>query len=203
MPILNDYASDKLDNQHLLCLRLQMSHYAFTTKWIPGKLNIEADALSRSLVSHGSVTDELEEGPSAFTARTAVVGIMTGSAETAIELALKKVKRAVASDPVKLADGPSPLLGRPSSFRHRRGRRHDCIGRPRSHPKGTSPRDHSNLMRDVSRSVEDASTCSTLGIFATHGRGYRQACSLRNMSGRGGRQTVVVGRVMRDNQKLA
>lgn len=100
MPILNDYASDKLDNQRLLCLRLQMSHYAFTTKWIPGKLNIEADALSRSLVSHGSVTDELEEGPSAFTARTAVVGIMTGSAETAIELALKKVKRAVASDPV-------------------------------------------------------------------------------------------------------
>jgi hypothetical protein len=63
-----------------------MSSCVFNTKWIPGKLNIEVDVFSRFPVSHGSVADELGEGSSIFTARPAVVDIITGSASTAILL---------------------------------------------------------------------------------------------------------------------
>ena len=135
VPILNDYALDKLYNQRLLRLRLKMSRYTFTAKWVPGRLNIEANALSRSPISYGSVHDELGEGPSAFTARTAVVGIISGSAPSAVDSTLEKVKAAAASDPVmsalrntillgfpndKCKAGSPPILGRPSSSCYRR-----------------------------------------------------------------------------------
>ena len=103
VPILNDYALDKLDNQRLLRLRIKMLRYTFTAKWVPGKLNIEADALSRFPISYGSVDDELVEGPSAFTALTAIVGIISGSAPSAVDSTLEKVKAAAASDPVMSA----------------------------------------------------------------------------------------------------
>ena len=100
IPILNDYALDKLDNQRLLRLRLKMSRYIFTTRWVPGKQNIEADALSRAPVGHGGPEDELGEGPQAFTARAAAIGIITGSSTPAVDLALVSVKTAAAADPV-------------------------------------------------------------------------------------------------------
>ena len=37
IPILNDYALDKLDNPRLLRLRLKMMRFVFTAKWVPGK----------------------------------------------------------------------------------------------------------------------------------------------------------------------
>ena len=43
VPILNDYALDKLDNPRLLRLRLKMQRYAFTVRCIPGKDNKDAD----------------------------------------------------------------------------------------------------------------------------------------------------------------
>ena len=46
IPIPNEYSLDKLDNSRLL--RLQMTRFIFTAKWVPGKINVEADALSRS-----------------------------------------------------------------------------------------------------------------------------------------------------------
>lgn len=42
VPILNDYALDKLENLRLLRIRLKMSLYLFTTRWVPGKQNIRS-----------------------------------------------------------------------------------------------------------------------------------------------------------------
>ena len=76
IPILNDYTLDQLDNQRLLRLRLKMSRFSFRARWVPGKENIEADALSRSPVDQPTKDDLLGEGPMAYTARKAVVGII-------------------------------------------------------------------------------------------------------------------------------
>jgi hypothetical protein len=69
VPILNDYSLDKLDNPRLLRLRLQMTRFVFSTKWVPGKANLEADALSRAPTTRASKSDEMAEGPSTFRAR--------------------------------------------------------------------------------------------------------------------------------------
>jgi hypothetical protein len=44
IPILNEYSLDKLDNPRLLRLRLQMTRFIFNAKWVPGKINVEAEA---------------------------------------------------------------------------------------------------------------------------------------------------------------
>ena len=51
VPILNDYALDKLDKTRLLRLRLKMQRFSFTARWIPGKSNVDADSLSPALVN--------------------------------------------------------------------------------------------------------------------------------------------------------
>jgi hypothetical protein len=103
VPILNDYALDKLDNPRLLRLRLQMARYNFTARWIPGNRNVEADALSRSPISPGAPSDELGEGPQTFTARIAMIAIITESAATNTDITLEKVKQAAEIDPVLVA----------------------------------------------------------------------------------------------------
>ena len=100
VPILNDYALDKLDNPRLLRLRLQMARYNFTARWIPGNRNTEAEALSRSPISPGAPSDELGEGPQTFTARIAMITIVAESSATTIDLTLEKVKQAAEIDPV-------------------------------------------------------------------------------------------------------
>jgi hypothetical protein len=100
VPISNDYALDKLENPRRLRLRLQMARYNFTARWIPGNRNIEAEALSRSPISPGAPADELGEGPQTFTARIAMIAIITESATTNIDITLEKVKQAAEIDPV-------------------------------------------------------------------------------------------------------
>lgn len=114
IPILIDYTLDKLDNQCLLRLRLKMSRYVFTTRWVPGKHNAEADALSRAPIDQGEAKDELGEGPEAFTARTAVIEIISQPSETAADAALEKVKAAVATDPTMTALRETILAGFPN-----------------------------------------------------------------------------------------
>jgi hypothetical protein len=103
VPILNDYALDKLDNPRLLQLRLQMARYNFTARWIPGNRNIEADALSRSPISPGAPSNKLGEGPQTFTARITMIAIIEESAATNIDITLEKVKQAAEIDPVLVA----------------------------------------------------------------------------------------------------
>ena len=76
IPILNDYTLDKLDNQRLLRLRLQMSRFSVHARWVPGKENIEADVLSRLPVDQPTEADLLGEGPTSYTARKAVVNMI-------------------------------------------------------------------------------------------------------------------------------
>jgi hypothetical protein len=63
IPILNEYSLDKLENPRILRLRLKMQRYSFTARWIPGKENIMADALSRAPVHFVAPNDELAEVP--------------------------------------------------------------------------------------------------------------------------------------------
>ena len=101
IPILNDYTLDQLDNQRLLRLRLKMSRFSFRARWVPGKENIEADALSRSPVDQPTKDDLLGEGPMAYTARKAVVGIIAewaGSKERPTDITLDSIKAAAAAD---------------------------------------------------------------------------------------------------------
>ena len=101
IPILNDYTLDQLDNQRLLRLRLQMSRFCFHARWVPGKENVEADALSRSPVDQPTEADLLGEGPTSYTARKAVVNMIaewSGSKEETADLTLDGIKAAAAVD---------------------------------------------------------------------------------------------------------
>ncbi len=100
IPILNDYSMDQLDNQRLLRLRLKMSRFCFHARWVPGKENIEADALSRSPVKQPTTADLLGEGPTSYTARSAVVGMIAGSVGETTDSTLDAIKTAAAADPV-------------------------------------------------------------------------------------------------------
>lgn len=70
---------------------------------MPGKHNAEADAVSRTPLDQGKDKGELGEGPEMFTARTAVIGIISQPTETAADVALEKVKAAFATDPTMTA----------------------------------------------------------------------------------------------------
>ena len=62
IPILNDYALDKLGYPRHLRLRLKIQRYVFTARWIPGKTNLGANALSRTHIDQPQGGDELAEG---------------------------------------------------------------------------------------------------------------------------------------------
>lgn len=80
-----------------------MTRFMFVAKWVPGKQNQEADALSRSPVGHAKASDELGEGPNTFTIRSAVVGLIVGSSEEQTQNSLlKSIQSAVAVDPIML-----------------------------------------------------------------------------------------------------
>lgn len=101
IPILNDYSLDQLDNQRLLRLRLQMSRFSFNARWVPGKENVEADALSRSPVDQPTEADLLGEGPTSYTARKAVVNMVaewSGSKKGTADTTLEGIKAAAAID---------------------------------------------------------------------------------------------------------
>ena len=100
VPILNDYALDKLDNPRLLRLRLKMQRYAFTARWIPGKDNKDADALSRAPYSSPSTEDQLAEGPASFTIRNTILAMIGGSDAATLDPVLERVKTAAATDPI-------------------------------------------------------------------------------------------------------
>ena len=103
VPILNSYALDKLDNPRLLRLRLKMQRYSFIARWVPGKQNVGADALSRAPVDQVTVGDEIGEGLPSFTAKVAMLSLSEISASTddaTIDPVLQKIKRAAAIDPI-------------------------------------------------------------------------------------------------------
>jgi hypothetical protein len=102
VPILNDYALDKLDNPRLLRLRLKMQRYSFIARWIPGKQTVGADALSRAPVEQPLPTDELGEGQPSFSAKSILIGLIDGTAATdvaTIDPVLEKMRQAALSDP--------------------------------------------------------------------------------------------------------
>jgi hypothetical protein len=98
--ILNSYTLDKLDNPRLLRLRLKMQRYAFTARWIPGKENLDSDALSRAPIAAATAQDELAEGASFVPPRITLLCAIDGSDPTVIDPVLEKVKAAAATDPV-------------------------------------------------------------------------------------------------------
>ncbi|XP_045025183.1 uncharacterized protein LOC123469907 [Daphnia magna] len=104
IPILNSYAMDKLDNPRLLRLRLKMQRYSFVARWVPGKQNADADALSRAPVNHVTTSDELGEGLPSFPAKIAMmslIGAELSTADPTLDPVLEKIG-AAAIDPIML-----------------------------------------------------------------------------------------------------
>ena len=188
VPILNDYSLDKLDNPRLLRLRLKMARYIFTARWVPGNRNIEADALSRSPVLHGSREDELGEGPQTFTARVAVVGIIAGSHATTVDATLQKVKLAAASDPVMVALRATILEGFPNDkcnlplalrpfwdVRHNLAiDEHDCSWCKGRYPEVVGEGNYPNPTEHAPGCIENAPKSPAVALLAPHGCRHRQ-----------------------------
>ncbi|MFO0089907.1 MAG: Ty3/Gypsy family RNase HI domain-containing protein, partial [bacterium] len=114
IPILNDYSLDKLDNPRILRLRLKMQRYRFQARWVPGKENVDADALSRAPVDSAVPEDELAEGVTSFSPRLALICAIEGSDETVVDPAIEKVKQAAAADPVMVQLKGTILNGFPN-----------------------------------------------------------------------------------------
>jgi hypothetical protein len=103
VPILNSYSLDKLDNPRLLRLRLKMQRYAFVARWVPGKQNSDADALSRAPVDKATISDELGEGLPSYQEKIALMslsGNQLSQADPNLGSVLEKIKCAAANDPV-------------------------------------------------------------------------------------------------------
>lgn len=115
VPILNDYSLDKLDNPRLLRLRLKMQRYAFKARWIPGKENLDADALSRAPVDQATPSDELAEGHHSYRARVAVINAIDGSDASVVDPVLEKIRTAANNDPVMTQLRETILQGFPNS----------------------------------------------------------------------------------------
>jgi hypothetical protein len=98
IPILNDYSLDKLDNPLILRIRLKMQRYQFTARWVRGKENLEADALSRAPVDIAFPDDELAEGPHSFSARAAIISTIKGSDVSVADPVLDRIKTAALED---------------------------------------------------------------------------------------------------------
>ncbi len=98
VPILNNYSLDKLDNPRLLRLRLKMQRYAFTARWVPGKANVDADALSRAPANKPKPADQLAEGPPSFSARVALISAIDGSDPKVVDPVLERVKAIASAD---------------------------------------------------------------------------------------------------------
>ena len=66
IPILNSYSLDQIQNPRLQRLRMKLQRFNYSAQWIKGKLNAEADALSRYPASFPTAKDEIcdtEESP--------------------------------------------------------------------------------------------------------------------------------------------
>ena len=115
IPILNEYSLDKLDNPRILRLRLKMQRYSFTARWIPGKKNLMADALSRAPVHLGSPSDELAEVPSSADACVSLLAAITGSDDSLSDPLLKRIALTTTTDPVMKALLEVILAGFPTT----------------------------------------------------------------------------------------
>lgn len=100
VPILNDYSLDKLDNPRLLRLRLKMQRFSFVAQWIAGKVNKDADALSRAPIVAAIAEDELGEGEPLPPARLSFLCAIEKSDPSILDPVLERVKVAAAADPV-------------------------------------------------------------------------------------------------------
>ena len=100
VPILNDYALDKLDNPRLLRLRLKMQRFSFIATWIAGKENKDADALSRAPIVAAVSEDELGEGALLMPARLSLLCAIEKSDPKVLDPILVRVKAAAAVDPI-------------------------------------------------------------------------------------------------------
>ena len=69
-----------------------MSLFPFNARWVPGKENVAADALSRSPVDQQTEADMLGEGPTSYTFHKAVINMIVewtlskeGTSDTTLE----------------------------------------------------------------------------------------------------------------------
>ena len=102
VPILNEFTLDRLDNPRLLRLKLKMQRYSFQARWIPGKQNADADALSRAPVDIATPMDEIGDAPPANQVRLQLIQAIEGSDPAVLDPVLEAVAAAAARDPVMI-----------------------------------------------------------------------------------------------------
>ncbi|XP_032778719.2 uncharacterized protein K02A2.6-like [Daphnia magna] len=91
-----------------------MQRYSFTVRWIPGKENLMADALSRAPVHLASPNDELAEVPPSADACISLLAAITGSDDSLSDPLLKEIVLTTATDPVMKALREMILAGFPN-----------------------------------------------------------------------------------------
>ena len=94
VPILNDHSLDKLDNPRILRFRLKMQRYQLSPRWVPGKENIDANALSRAPVGAASEANEFAEGVQTYGSGRALIVAISGTDATVTDPALERIKNA-------------------------------------------------------------------------------------------------------------
>ncbi|KAI9550940.1 hypothetical protein GHT06_000605 [Daphnia sinensis] len=75
-----------------------MQRYQFKARWVPGKENIDSDALSRAPIDVASQKDELAEGANFFSAKLALINAISGSDASVLDPVLERIKIAAKKD---------------------------------------------------------------------------------------------------------
>ncbi|PAA65850.1 hypothetical protein BOX15_Mlig025290g1 [Macrostomum lignano] len=94
IPILNSYQLDQIENPRIQRLRAKLNRYVYKARWVKGKDNADADALSRAPVDNPTAQDEL--GESADFQLTNQLLMHLESAE--LDPILQSVRQSTASD---------------------------------------------------------------------------------------------------------
>ena len=103
IPILEHYSLSQIENKRLQRLKEKINHLTFNVQWIPGKENIEADALSRYPVAQPSSDDIMDDDDLNSASINAIQVLLDNedaeeTNSTANDLLLVKLREAATND---------------------------------------------------------------------------------------------------------
>lgn len=101
VPILEHYSLAEIENKRLQRLKMKIDHLQFEVRWIDGKKNVEADALSRAPLREATNDDLMDEesGPAASVNALALLEAEVSVAQSEIaDLTLARLKEAAEKD---------------------------------------------------------------------------------------------------------
>lgn len=94
IPILNSYQLDQIENPRLQRLRAKLNRYNYDAKWVRGKDNTDADALSRAPVANATQEDQIDENQALNSVNLLIMSLE----EAESDLNMKKIQDEVQQD---------------------------------------------------------------------------------------------------------